>query len=487
MPQLYLLRVLSATWLVCFLSFSVSAQPTLLLEDLPMTFSQPTDVLSDGVTEDVLYIVQKGGVINRYDVGEGTVSLVLDISARVVDQSEGGLLGAAFHPAYPDSNYLYVNYTIAGSGGAALTSRISRFTLDNTAVGLDPSERVLLTLDQPADNHNAGDLAFGPDGYLYIPTGDGGGGNDQFRTAQDPLSLLGKLLRIDVDTMVGDLEYAIPADNPFAGSTDTLAEIWALGLRNPWRISFDRETGDLWIGDVGQGAREEVDFVPAGSPGGMNFGWNCREGLIAGPATDPGCGSVDYTDPILDYPHAGNNGINGKSITGGFVYRGPVEELQGYYVFADFVDPRLFIFDTDQLVDGDPQVQVFSNLAAANVSTFGEGTDGSLYLADYSGTIYRLTAEGSTGLGSPVEQIGRVSVFPNPAGGQIGFSVPGTPSGAATVSLSAADGRIVTTWSEVSVEQGRGALNLPAGLARGTYWLNVTVDGHRYVSALSRQ
>ena len=477
MPYRYLLA--------CFLLFSVlpaAAQPVVQLQALQQTFSEPTDVLSDGVNDNVLYVVQKDGVINRYDMATETVSLVLDLRQRVDARSEGGALGAAFHPQFPDSNYLYVNYTTAGS---PLTTTISRFTLDNAGVGLDPSERVLLTIDQPAANHNAGDLAFGPDGYLYIPTGDGGGANDQYERAQDPMSLLGKLLRIDVTQYSPDGAYGIPEDNPFIDRSDTLSEIWALGLRNPWRISFDRETGDLWIGDVGQGAREEVNFVAAESPGGMNFGWNCREGLIAG--TDPvaECDpAITYTDPLFDYPHSGNGDVNGESITGGFVYRGPAADLQGYYVFGDFVQPRFFLYDTR---DGaDPAIVTYTDLPAQNISTFGEGVNGDLYVADYGGTIYRVTTEQATPVAPEPSTTAGIAVYPNPAAGRINLRFATVAEATAPAALRSMDGRTVARWAEVRIADGQAAIELPR-LAAGTYLLSLPVEGREYVARISVQ
>ncbi|MEM6771624.1 MAG: PQQ-dependent sugar dehydrogenase, partial [Bacteroidota bacterium] len=254
------------------------------------------------------------------------------------------------------------------------------------------SEEVILTISQPFANHNAGDLAFGPDGMLYIPTGDGGGGGDPDDTGQDPTSLLGKMLRIDVDNTSPGLPYAIPADNPFVSDATVRDEIWALGLRNPWRISFDRQTGDLWIGDVGQNAREEVNFQAAGSSGGQNYGWDCREGFIAfnsSPSAACTNGSV-YTDPLFEYNHSFSQG--GFSLTGGFVYRGQnADDLFGWYVCADFAISRFFLLPPGD--DGSGLVRQTENIN--DITTFGEDDQGNLYLATFGGDFIHVTTERS--------------------------------------------------------------------------------------------
>jgi hypothetical protein len=235
-----------------------------------------------------------------------------------------------------------------------------------------------------------GDLRFGPDGYLYVATGDGGSGGDpwgQFGNGQNPQTLLGKILRLDV---TNGSPYAIPGDNPFVGDAGALDEIWALGLRNPWRISFDRETGDLFIADVGQNAREEVNFQPAASSGGENYGWRCYEGNAAFNLS--GCGSAgSYVFPIYDYPHTNNQNPDdaGQSITGGFVYRGQqFPALTGHYLFADFVRSHVWLARSE---GGDWLVEPLGRVAGlSNPSTFGEGCDGELYVAGYGGTLYQV-------------------------------------------------------------------------------------------------
>ncbi|MGB3802376.1 MAG: PQQ-dependent sugar dehydrogenase [Lewinella sp.] len=475
--------------LLSLLPVCLSAQPEIQLESLPTTFNEPTDLASDGVNADLLYIVEKQGTINRYNMADDVVSLVLDISSQVDDNSEGGALGMAFHPSYPDSNYVYVNYTApAGAGQGALISRISRFTLDNVGIVLDLSERIILSIPQPADNHNAGDLAFGPDGYLYVPLGDGGGGNDQFDNAQDPTTLLGNMLRINVDSTAAGMNYVIPEDNPYVNSVDTLPEIWAMGLRNPWKISFDRDNGDLWIGDVGQGRREEINHLPSGTGAGTNFGWNCREGLIAfgGPSARCAGRSADaFTDPVLDYAHDVNERVNGTSVTGGFVYRGPDANLQSYYVFGDFGRPRLFLYPPDA-TGGAADVIVFEDLQTTRISTFGEGVNGELYVADFSGTIYLLTTEGGTSTRSADASYSDMEVFPNPTSDRLTLTLPIPFDGEASVRYSSVDGSVVITDGTAVFSGGRADLQAPR-LPAGIYVLSTKVGGRQYLARVTLQ
>ncbi|WP_116105363.1 PQQ-dependent sugar dehydrogenase [Lewinella sp. IMCC34191] len=480
MPQLLLLLFL------CIGSAGLTAQPAVVLERLAETFTEPTDLVSDGFNTDYLYVVEKPGFVNRYDLEGGAVSLVLDLSDQVEDNGEGGALGMAFHPAFPDSNYVYVNYTApAPAGQGDLVSRISRFTLDNVGIVFDLSERILLSIPQPAGNHNAGDLAFGPDGYLYIPLGDGGGGNDQYDNAQDPTSLLGSLLRIDVDSTTGDQNYAVPADNPYVNSGDTLPEIWAMGLRNPWRISFDREGGGLWIADVGQGRREEVNYVAAGAGAGTNFGWNCREGLMAFGSPSSRCAgrtAEDFTDPVLDYAHDESQRVNGTSITGGFVYRGDAEDLRGYYVFGDFGRQRLFLYPADSDAGAD-DIIVYDDLAAEKISTFGEGVNGELYVADISGRIYLVTTEAATPTDETRSGYSQMRVFPNPASDRLTVELSAPVSGEATVSYRSVDGRVAARDVTVRFSNGRADLLVPE-LPAGIYMLSTFVEGKRFMARI---
>ena len=460
-------------FLACLLSAPLTAQ--FRFDALEVTFSQPTDLTFSGSDLDRLYVTEKAGRVYVYNLTDNTKTLWLDLSARVDSGAEGGLLGLAFHPD-ADSSYCYVNYTVAGDAGARLVSKISRFTAPTEgAVNLD-TELNLLSVDQPATNHNAGDLAFGPDGYLYVPLGDGGGGFDPFENGQNPTSLLGKLLRLDVNAREGGRNYAIPADNPFATSADTLPEIWSLGLRNPWRISFDRLTGDLWIADVGQNAREEVNVQRAGNPGGQNYGWNCREGFIASARpTERYCGSGagPFDAPELDYPHSGNEGVNGQSITGGFVYSVEETLFTGVYVFADFASPRFFLYDPAQ--PAGERLTVQTTIPLQNVSTFGEAANGELYVADYGGTIYNAYPDSGLSTGGPANVL-ELAVFPNPARESVTLTLPVKVTGGAVRLYDSTGKRVAVSVNYRGDDQVELSLQ---GLPSGLYLAEVMTAGVR--------
>ena len=369
---------------------SQSAQglaPTLSVELVVSGFDQPTDVTNAG--DDRLFVAERDGYIRIIDNGAIVSTPFLDIDGRVdsASHSERGLLGLVFHPNYPDAPYFYVNYT--NNDG---DTTISRFTANDVQNSADPSsEQILLTIDQPQRNHNAGDLNFGPDGYLYIASGDGGGSGDPFGdigNGQERQTMLGKILRIDVDN--GE-PYAIPPDNPFVDDPNTLDEIWALGLRNPWRFSFDSQNGDLFIADVGQNLWEEVNYVSGESTGGENYGWRCYEATHAFNLAD--CGPMnEYVFPIAEYPHDNQSDPNdeGFSITGGFVYRGELHtDLQGIYLYADFVSSNVWMAIPDG-VGGWTIVPNGPISGLASISTFGEGCNGELYVASYGGSIFRV-------------------------------------------------------------------------------------------------
>ena len=298
--------------------------------------------------------------------------------------NEQGLLGLAFHPNYASNGYFYVNYT-NNSGD----TRVSRFSVTANPDVADPSsELVIYAFNQDFSNHNGGDLSFGPaDGFLYIGTGDGGSGGDPNNRAQNPLNAQGKMIRIDVDNPALGSNYGIPATNPFVGDNTVLPEIWALGLRNPWRFSFDRLTHDMYIGDVGQGAWEEIDFQPASSAGGENYGWRCYEGNNS--FNTSGCGPVgNYTFPIHEYE---SNFPEGCSITGGYVYRGSTyPNLYGKYIYVDYCAGNFWYLEPDG--NGGWNNVFLTNEANFEFSTFGEDQDGELYVAALDdGIIYQVT------------------------------------------------------------------------------------------------
>ncbi len=314
---------------------------------------------------ELLYVAEQYSGV-RIVQADGTVGeLALDLAAAVSSGNEQGVLGLAFSP---DGSKLYVNYTDTGDD-----THVAEYAMDGDLI--DPaSARDVLFVEQPFSNHNGGDLKFGPDGMLYIALGDGGAGGDPLGSGQDIDSLLGKILRIDPNGS-GSTDYAVPSDNPFVDG-DGADEVWAFGLRNPWRFSFDRLTGDLWIGDVGQNQYEEISFGPAGV-GGRNYGWNEREGLHDYEGGEQPAGGVD---PVIELDHADGN----CSITGGFVYRGAaIAPLIGSYVFGDFCKGELIALDADQ-------APIALDQGVSQLSSFGEDNAGELYAISREGTVWKL-------------------------------------------------------------------------------------------------
>ncbi len=346
-------------------------------EEVVRGFDQPLDLTHAGDGSGRIFIVEQGGLIHIVKDGQALTTPFLDIRDRTATNAyERGLLGLAFHPLYAQNGFFYINYTTFGGDTV-----IARFQVSgNQDIADSSSELRLLEVAQPFANHNGGGLAFGPDGYLYIGLGDGGSGGDPFGNGQSLNTLLGKILRIDVDR---GSPYAIPPDNPFANGGG-LAEIWAYGLRNPWRFSFDVFTGDVYIADVGQNIWEEVNFVLSGNPSGQNFGWNYRE------ASHPFLGSPDaalvLVDPVTEYEQAGVH----CSIIGGFVYRGQVlPGWNGVYIYGDFCSG--VIWGLVQTISGDWISQQLFNLPV-NISSFGIDQQGELYVVGHEGIIYRLVA-----------------------------------------------------------------------------------------------
>ena len=358
------------------------AQTILEFQSYQTGFSSPVDIANAGDGSNRLFIVEKGGMIKIIKNGSVLPAPFLNISSFVSSSGERGLLGLAFHPNYSSNGFFYVNYTDTSGD-----TRIVRFGTNTSNADLaDPTNRlIMMTIAQPFSNHNAGDLEFGPDGYLYIPMGDGGSANDPGDRSQNPQELLGKMLRIDVD---GAAPYAIPPSNPFVGNSAVLDEIWAIGLRNPWRFSFDRLTGDIWIADVGQIAWEEVSFQPAASAGGENYGWRCYEGNV--PKNLSGCGPMaSYTFPIFV---AGRS--LAQSITGGYVYRGTqYPGMVGKYICCDFASDNCWTIEPNS--SGGWTSTLFSSTGINSCTTFGEAENGELYAASISGTIYETTDVGA--------------------------------------------------------------------------------------------
>ncbi len=362
-------------------------------------FVNPVDIVAAPNDATRLFIVEQGGRIRIVRDGIVVSTPFLDVSSKTTGGGEQGLLGLAFHPDYATNRRFFIFYT-RNTDGALIIERYER-SADHPERTDFASARVLLAIPHSgASNHNGGKLAFRSDGYLYIGTGDGGGSNDPWfppiGNGQNFGTRLGKMLRVDVD-METPPYYTVPAGNPFAGMTcdgagaGTCPEIWALGLRNPFRFSFDRLTGDMFIGDVGQGAREEVDYEPFGAPGGRNYGWKIREGLICRPGQGNCTPPANYVEPILDYDRG-----QGQSISGGFRYRGTrIPELTGAYLYADFGSGRLWAATSNG--DGTWMAQQHL-LNSSGVSSFGEDNAGELYITGYfNGTIYRLDPVDSDG------------------------------------------------------------------------------------------
>jgi glucose/arabinose dehydrogenase len=364
--------------------------PDIALAEVASGFKNPVHIAHDG-TPDRLYVVEQAGTIRILEKGGLQPAPFLDISDRVESGGEKGLLSVAFHPRYGDNGYLYVDYTTRRDG--KLYTHVSRFRRSDRNRADSGSETVLLRIEQPYSNHNGGQLAFGPDSYLYIGMGDGGSANDPQDHGQNLGSLLGKILRIDVNGTSGALPYAVPPDNPFVNRKGARAEIWAYGLRNPWRFAFDPANGRLYAADVGQDAVEEIDVIEKGG----NYGWRIMEGDICTPAIDGQCDRRGLASPIHVYRHP-----EGFSVTGGFVYRGAsVPGLCGVYLFADYVTQRVWGLRYDgarvtahrELIGAAFVDKVLGRLrlGALQISSFGQGADLELYVAAHqSGRIFRI-------------------------------------------------------------------------------------------------
>ncbi len=365
-----------AAWcfLAIFVVFPALAADPIELERIDGLYSRPLLVTHAGDGSGRLFVVEQGGRIFVIDGGRRQAQPFLDLTGQVSGGNEQGLLGLAFHPDFPSNGFFFVNYT--DNRGDTVVARFSVSSDPNRADG--SSEVEVLTYRQPFSNHNGGHLAFGPDGYLYISSGDGGSGGDPQDNAQDLDSLLGKILRIDVD----GLPLAIPPDNPFRGDSSARDEIWAFGLRNPWRFSFDRKNGDLYIGDVGQSRQEEIDYQRSNSSGGENYGWRLKEGISCfNPSS--GCDRSGLVDPILTYSHS-----QGCSVTGGYVYRGPsAPALKGLYLYGDFCSGT--IWAAEPRADGLWQSTVLLS-SGLSITSFGEDEDGDLYVVDRGGRVFRI-------------------------------------------------------------------------------------------------
>lgn len=359
----------------------ITEDSLLLVNAFPnLTFSRPLDFQSPNDGSDRIFVVEQGGLIkifeNDSEVDQATTFLSLENS--IASSDELGLLGLAFHPDFENNGYFFVNYTPSSD-----VSVVSRFkTMDNDSNVADPSsELILLRVPQPYTNHNGGQLAFGPDGYLYIAMGDGGSSGDPDGNAQNLENLLGTILRIDVNSSDNVQNYTIPNDNPFVDVDGARLEIYAYGLRNPWRFSFDSQTGKIWTGDVGQGEKEEINIIESGG----NYGWNILEGTSC--YNDQDCDDTGTIAPIFEYGHENND----KSVTGGFVYRGNLTpSLNGYYIYGDFVSGRIWALENISSATANSVLLLETGL---NIASFGTDANNELFICSFDGKIYRISEQ----------------------------------------------------------------------------------------------
>jgi uncharacterized protein (TIGR03437 family) len=363
---------------LCFAGFTVppstaqTVENVVQLEPYLSGLSEPVFITSARDGSNRLFIVEQPGRIRVKQPNAATTSVLLDITAKVLSGGERGLLGLAFHPHYLTNRRFFVNYTRRNDGATVISEFRASIGDANLA---DVEEKVLLTISQPFNNHNGGMIAFGSDGFLYIGMGDGGSGNDPGNRAQNIEDLLGKMLRIDVDNPNGAIPYSSPSTNPFFGNTPGRDEIYAVGLRNPWRFSFDRQTGELYAGDVGQGVIEEIDLIKLGG----NYGWRVLEGTRCTNLGPGACNDAKFSAPLYEYPHTGG----ACSVTGGYAYRGNANTLaSGAYVFADYCIGTLYVLE-----NGQARTVLDTGL---NINSFGEDEAGELYVCAGNGNIYRL-------------------------------------------------------------------------------------------------
>ncbi len=363
-------------------------------------YKKPVFVTSYPNNEKLLYVVEQAGLIKIIQNGEKVSSPFFDINKKVVNPSrpgdERGLLGFAFHPDHINNGKFYINYM--DNDGFTI---VSEFSVNSELRANHESERIILKLEQPYRNHNGGDIQFGPDGYLYISIGDGGKAGDPLNAGQDLNTIFGKIIRVDIEQE----PYGIPKSNPFYGQKDKRGEIWAWGLRNVWRFSFDKQNGDIYYGDVGQNKWEEVNFEPAKSKGGINYGWRIME---ANHCYDPteNCPTEGLTKPIVEYPNDANYMVilgggsqadaEGCSVTGGYVYRGNnIRSMQGQYIFGDYCSGNIWTFKVvngkaTNFINRTEEINIGNGEFTTYISSFGQDSDGELYIVDYNGGIYKL-------------------------------------------------------------------------------------------------
>jgi len=431
---------------VGILSSMVLSSQSFVLEEFATGLTSPVEITN--ANDSRLFVVQQNGIIKIIQ-SNGTINAAdfLNISSKVIFNGERGLLGLAFHPQYSTNGYFFVFYN--NTAGNIIVARYSVST-GNPNVADPTSEKILLNIPKPFDNHNGGSIHFAPDGNLWVVTGDGGSGGDPNNNGQNKNSLLGKMLRIDVNSAAA---YNIPAGNPFVG-VDGADEIWSYGLRNAWKFSFDLTTGNVMIADVGQGAIEEINKMPI-TTAGLNYGWRCYEGNSA--YNTSGCAApATMTFPMAVYDHSG-----GKcSITGGYVYRGTqYPSLQGKYFFADYCSEQIGILDINNAITWS------TAFTGNNFATFGEDNLKELYVAAVNnGKIYKVT---TTTLGVQDAAFNEVKIYPNPASERV--FVEGLKDRSMTAEIVSAEGRKVLEETELDSDSGIDINGIPAGV----YYINI--------------
>jgi glucose/arabinose dehydrogenase len=461
--------------LACIGGSNVKAQYVLQDAYPTLTFNSITECQTAPDAANRLFVVSQKGIIYVLNMTTNppTSKVFLDISDRVSASSSGsevGLLGLAFHPSYTTNGYFFVDYTSSSSG--SLKSYIARYQVSsNPDSALKSSELIFLTQAQPYSNHNGGKVLFGPDGYLYISFGDGGSGGDPQGNGQNRATLLGKILRIDVNTASGGNEYSIPPSNPYFGSTQYKQEIFAYGMRNPWKTSFDFTTGRFWCADVGQSAREEVDIIVSGG----NYGWNVMEGNICY-SPSSGCDTSGKIKPIMDYGRS-----DCSSITGGYVVRSSPQlpDLEGKYVFGDYGTRKIFSI----AYDGTTATSTFLLTGSAAISSWGVDKSKNVYACTYgtSGKLMKLvdTRVGVEGLGNIVpDQFYLMQNYPNPfnPSTKITFALP--QSGNVTLAVYDNSGKIVQTLvNNESMSSGTYTKDFNAvNLSSGVYYYKLVTN-----------
>lgn len=448
--------------LLLILCFYFSFSQNIELESFASGFNRPVNIKHAG--DDRLFVVEQDGIIKIVN-SDGSVEATnfLNIDAIVGSNgNEQGLLGLAFHPDFETNGYFFVYYT--NNSGDTVISRFSRIGV-NPAIADPNSELIILTYSQPFSNHNGGELQFGPDGFLYISSGDGGSGGDPQNNSQNLNSLLGKLLRIDVNNSTASNPYDIPTDNPFVGNTSARDEIWAYGLRNAWKFSFDSMNNDLWIADVGQNAREEINKV-ASTDAGLNYGWRCYEGNNT--YNTSGCpSSSTLTFPVAEYSHSGGR----CSITGGYVYRGTTyPNLVGAYLFGDVCTQEIGYLK----FEGGSWNSTFESFSG-NWVAFGEDINEELYVSSLGGTIYKIT---DSLLSIDESTQNSLSIYPNPANTVLNVDLLDNTSGnSTTFNIYDVQGKLITsilkdkndTFTSINISDLKsGFYVLEAKLDKGT-------------------